>query len=137
MPWRAFSESSLPATSQLMTNPAPVPEAPTLAAAPAQSSLRTRVISGSVWTLLSYGGSQVLRLAGNVIFTWLLYPEAFAVMLLVNVFIQGLAMFSDIGIGPSIIQSKRGDEPRFLNTAWTIQVGRGFLLWIASLIGAQ
>jgi O-antigen/teichoic acid export membrane protein len=120
-----------------MTNPAPVSEAPSLAAAPAQSSLRTRVISGSVWTLLSYGGSQVLRLAGNVIFSRLLYPEAFGVMLLVNVFIQGLAMFSDIGIGPSIIQSRRGDEPGFLDTAWTIQVGRGFLLWIASLIGAH
>lgn len=137
MPWRAFSESSLPAPSHLMTNPAPVPEAPALAAAPAQSSLRTRVISGSVWTLLSYGGSQVLRLGANVVFTWLLFKEAFGLMLLVNVFIQGLAMFSDIGIGPSIIQSKRGDDPRFLNTAWTIQVGRGIVLWLASLIGAR
>jgi hypothetical protein len=54
-------------------------------------------------------------------------------MTFVNIFVQGLAMFSDIGIGPSIIQSKRGEEPRFLNTAWTVQVVRGFFLWGASL----
>jgi O-antigen/teichoic acid export membrane protein len=119
-----------------MTNAAPVPESPFIAADPAEASLRSRVISGSVWTVLSYGGSQVLRLAGNVVFSWLLFREAFGLMLLVNVFIQGLAMFSDIGIGPSIIQSKRGDDPVFLNTAWTIQVGRGLALWILSAIGA-
>ncbi len=32
-------------------------------------------------------------------------------------------------IGPSIIQNRRGDDPAFLNTAWTIQVIRGVVLW--------
>jgi O-antigen/teichoic acid export membrane protein len=94
------------------------------------------VISGSMWTLLSYGASQVLRLAGNLVFAALLNPEAFGLMALVNVFVQGLAMFSDIGIGPSLIQSRRGEDPVFLNTAWTVQVARGFILWTVSMIGA-
>jgi O-antigen/teichoic acid export membrane protein len=55
-------------------------------------------------------------------------------MQLVNVFIQGLQGFSDVGIGPAIIQSKRGDEPPFLNTAWTIQVLRGFALGAVSAL---
>lgn len=50
-------------------------------------------------------------------------------MALVQVFITGLAMFSDIGIRASIIQNDRSDEPGFLNTAWTLQVIRGFVLW--------
>src|SRR4051812_36532958 len=79
------------------------------------ASLKMRALRGSLWTILGYGGSQVLRLAGNVILTRLLFPEAFGQMVLVNVFLQGLHMFSDVGIGPSLIQSKRGDDPDFLN----------------------
>jgi O-antigen/teichoic acid export membrane protein len=67
----------------------------------------------------------------------LLYAEAFGMMALVNVFIQGLVMFSDVGIGPSIVQHKRGDDPDYLNTAWTIQVMRGFLLCLAAFILAK
>jgi O-antigen/teichoic acid export membrane protein len=102
--------------------------------APAQ--LRERVISGSVWTIASYGASQVLRLAGNLVFAKLLFPEAFGLLALVNIFVQGLTLFSDIGIGPSIIQSRRGEDLDFLNTAWTIQVFRGVALWVVSLLGA-
>ncbi len=44
-------------------------------------------------------------------------------------------LFSDVGISPSIAQSKRGDDPDFLNTAWTIQVIRGVALFgIACLV---
>ena len=52
-------------------------------------------------------------------------------MALIQTFIIGLQMFSDIGIYPSIIQNKRGEEPDFLNTAWTIQIVRGGVLWLA------
>lgn len=96
--------------------------------------LRARAMRGSVWTIAGYGASQVLRLAANLILTRLLFPEAFGMMALVTVFMQGLMMFSDIGIGPSIMQSKRGDDPDFLNTAWTIQVIRGFCLWVVACV---
>ncbi|MBW4467712.1 MAG: lipopolysaccharide biosynthesis protein [Pegethrix bostrychoides GSE-TBD4-15B] len=98
----------------------------------AQRSLKHRALSGSVWTLISHGGSQVLRLGGNLILTRLLFPEAFGLMALVQTFLTGLEMFSDVGINPSIVQSKRGDDPAFLNTAWTIQAGRGLMLWLCS-----
>ncbi len=96
--------------------------------------LRARAMRGSVWTVAGYGATQVLRLGSNLILTRLLFPEAFGMMALVMVFMQGLVMFSDVGIGPSIMQSKRGDDPDFLNTAWTIQAVRGFFLWIAACI---
>lgn len=94
--------------------------------------LGARAMRGSVWTVASYGASQVLRLGSNLILTRLLFPEAFGMMALIMVFMQGLVMFSDIGVGPSIMQNKRGDDPDFLNTAWTIQVIRGFILWLVS-----
>ena len=95
------------------------------------SILKKRAINGTVWTIIGYGSSQLLRLGSNVILTRLLLPELFGLMALISVFIAGLNMFSDIGIGPSIIQNKRGDDPDFLNTAWTIQVMRGIGLWVA------
>ena len=98
------------------------------------NDLGARAMRSSMWTVLGYGLSQVLRLLSNLILTRLLFPEAFGMMALVMVFMQGLAMFSDVGVGPSIMQSKRGDDPDFLNTAWTIQVMRGIGLWIASCL---
>ena len=98
------------------------------------SSLKKLAIRGAVWTLIGYGLSQSLRLGANLILTRLLVPEMFGLMALVNVFILGLTLFSDMGIGPSIIQHKRGDDPDFLNTAWTLQIIRGWGLWLICLL---
>ena len=92
--------------------------------------LRARAMRGSGWTLFGFGTSQVLRLGSNLILTRLLFPEAFGLMALASVFQQGLGMLSDIGVGPSIVQNKRGDDPDFLATAWTMQVIRGFTLFL-------
>jgi O-antigen/teichoic acid export membrane protein len=89
---------------------------------------------GSFWTIVSYGSTQALRLLGNVLLSRLLFPEAFGILAIVNVFVQGLQMFSDVGIGPSIIQHPRGEDPLFVNTAWTIQAVRGMLLALCSFI---
>lgn len=94
--------------------------------------LRSRVIRGTVISLAGTGGGQLLRLLSNLALTRLLFPEAFGLMALIQTFIIGLQMFSDIGIYPSIIQNKRGEEPDFLNTAWTIQIVRGGVLWLAA-----
>jgi O-antigen/teichoic acid export membrane protein len=98
------------------------------------SSIGSRAVRGAVWTILGFGASNILRFGSNLVLTRLLVPELFGLMGLVYVFITGLHMFSDVGIGFSIVQNKRGDERAFLNTAWTIQVIRGVLLWIACLL---
>lgn len=98
------------------------------------ASLKQRTIQSSVWTLVGYGFSQVLRLGSNLVLTRLLTPEAFGLMALVQTFLVGLQMFSDFGIFPNIVQSKRGEDPAFLNTAWTIQVIRGIGLWFVSCL---
>lgn len=94
--------------------------------------LRARVLRGSGWTLAGFAASQLVRVASTVILTRMLFPEAYGLMAMATVYMVGLQMFSDIGIRHSIIQNKRGEEPAFLNTAWTMQVVRGFILWFAS-----
>ncbi|MCU0535031.1 MAG: oligosaccharide flippase family protein [Hydrococcus sp. Prado102] len=94
------------------------------------SSLKKLAIRGAIWTFAGYGLAQALRLGGNLILTRLLEPELFGLLALATTFLIGLNLFSDIGIGTSIIQNQRGDEPDFLNTAWTMQIIRGFGLWL-------
>jgi len=91
-------------------------------------SVKTRTVQGAGWTVAGYGIQQILRLGSNLITTRLLAPDAFGLMAMVFVFITGLEMLSDVGVGPAIIQSKHGDDRRLLDTAWTVQVIRGFLL---------
>jgi O-antigen/teichoic acid export membrane protein len=96
--------------------------------------LMARVLRSASWIVLGYGASQAIRLAANLILTRLLFPEAFGLMALISVVTIGLTLFSDVGIAPSIAQSKRGDDPAFLDTAWTIQLIRGVGLWIAACL---
>ncbi|KMK65640.1 oligosaccharide flippase family protein [Puniceibacterium sp. IMCC21224] len=100
------------------------------------ASLTARALRSALLTMGGFGFSQIVRLASNLLLTRLLFPEAFGMMALVLVFLQGLAMFSDVGVAPAILQSKRGDDPDFLNTAWSIQVMRGLGLWLAACLCA-
>ncbi|SDD24133.1 oligosaccharide flippase family protein [Ruegeria marina] len=98
------------------------------------TGLMARVLRSASWLMVGYGGSQALRLAANLIMTRLLFPEAFGIMTLVTVVVVGLSLFSDVGVGPSIAQNPRGDDPDFLNTAWTIQVFRGCMLFAVACL---
>lgn len=68
--------------------------------------------------------------------TRLLVPEMFGLMSIVSVLMVGLTLFSDLGLGQSIIQSKNGQNQAFLNTVWSLQVIRGFVLWGVSVLFA-
>jgi O-antigen/teichoic acid export membrane protein len=94
----------------------------------ADGSLNARWKSASVWTVISFGAVNVLRLISNLILTRLLAPEVFGLMALAQVFLTGLQQLSDTGIGPSIIRSTRGEDTAFLQTAWTIKILRAFLV---------
>lgn len=87
-------------------------------------------VRGSAWTAGGYGISQLLRLATQLVLAReLLGPQAFGLVALVSVFLSGLELLSDLGIGVDVIQHQEGDNPRFINTAFLIQAGRGVILW--------
>jgi O-antigen/teichoic acid export membrane protein len=97
-----------------------------------EPSLIGRVLRGSLVTMAGFGATQAIRLIGNLILARLLFPEAFGIMALVTVLMVGLAMLSDLGISPAIQGSRRGDDPDFLDTAWTLNLIRGGLLFAAA-----
>jgi O-antigen/teichoic acid export membrane protein len=85
---------------------------------------------GGIWTLAGYGVGQILRLASTLVLARMVAPQAFGLVALVNVFLSGLEMLSDLGIGMDVVQHRRGDDPVFINTAFIIQSGRGVIIWI-------
>jgi O-antigen/teichoic acid export membrane protein len=90
-------------------------------------------LRGSAWTIAAYAASQSLRLATTLFLArQLLSPEAFGLVALVNVYLTGLDMLSDLGIGMDVVQHPRGDDPVFINTAFLIQVGRGATIWLVA-----
>lgn len=99
-----------------------------------QRKLEGTALKATLWTAGSYGISQSLRLVNNTLLTHMLVPEYFGLMGLVSTITLGAALISDIGLLPGVIGSPRGDEPIFLDTAWTIQVVRGFFLWLIALV---
>ena len=87
--------------------------------------------------MLGFAASQGIRLASTLLMTRLLAPSMFGVMaiaVMVNVI---AALLTDMGIHQNIVQSRRGTEQAFLDTAWTVQILRGLVIWgIALTIAA-
>ncbi|NWG87692.1 MAG: oligosaccharide flippase family protein [Hydrogenophilaceae bacterium] len=96
-------------------------------------TLKQRTIRAAVWATTNHLIRQVLRLGTNLVMTRLLAPDMFGVMAIANVFIAWLMLFSDFGLHQNIIQSKRGNDPVFLNTVWAVTIIRGAILCAVAL----
>ncbi len=101
---------------------------------PAHTPLKERIMRAGSWTVLAYGCTLVLRLGSSLILTRLLAPEIFGLIAIVSTIGTVITLLSDIGIRQSIVHSKHGDDPVMLNTAWTMQILRGGLIWTVSCL---
>jgi O-antigen/teichoic acid export membrane protein len=96
---------------------------------PAHTPLKERMLRAGGWTVFAYGCTLLLRLGSSLILTRLLAPEVFGLIAIVSTIATVIMLLSDIGIRQSIVHSTQGDEPLMLNTAWTMQILRGVLIW--------
>ena len=96
--------------------------------------LRRLAIDAAKLELLAYVAGQLLRFCSSLILSRLLFPEAFGLSVTVGLVGQGLVMVSNVGASQSVVQSKRGDDPLFLNTAFTILAVRGVALWLVACV---
>ena len=94
------------------------------------------MIGATQWVVLTSGLGHLLRLGSNLILTRLLVPEMFGLMSIANTVAVIMCLLSDIGLRQAVVRSTRGDEKGFLDTAWTIQIVQGLVLWAGSLVAA-
>lgn len=106
-------------------------QVPGLGGLAASHRVRT-ALRGGTWTVLGYGTGQLTRLASTLVLAHMVAPRVFGLVALVTVFLSGLELLSDLGIGMDVVQNERGDDPIFINTAFFIQMGRGIVLWVVA-----
>lgn len=88
-----------------------------------------RIIKASIWIFSGYFISQLIRLGSNLVMTRLLVPEMFGLMSMVILIMVGVTLFTDIGLAPNVIQSKKSNDPEFMDAIWTIQILKGLFIW--------
>jgi O-antigen/teichoic acid export membrane protein len=100
-------------------------------------TLRQRVLRAGGWSIAGFALAQVIRFGTNLVMTRLLVPEMFGVMAIAHTVMIGLVLFSDLGLRLNVIQSRRGNDPVFLNTAWVTQILVGSLLALGAVVVAS
>ena len=96
-------------------------------------SQRGRLLGDTGWVTASFVVQQALRLLTSIILAWLLAPELLGTMVLLNALRTGGELLSDVGVGQSIVRESKAEDPIFYGTAWTVQIIRGSLLFLACL----
>jgi O-antigen/teichoic acid export membrane protein len=96
-------------------------------------SLESRAIKGTYLIVLFYGATMSLRLLSSMVLSRLFLPQYFGLSALITTVIVGMNLVSHVGLLDSVVQNPRGDEPIFLNTAWTIQALRGAGLFLLTI----
>ena len=114
-----------------MTQPAIMPSPEQEAAH--QQHLEKRALKGTSYVVLFFGLASGLRMVSSVVLTHLFAPSYFGLMTLMTTILVGLNLVTHFGLGDAVIQNPRGEERVFLQTAWTLQVVRGVILWVASI----
>lgn len=94
---------------------------------------RRALIGKTAWVIMPFIGSQAIRLVSSIVLAWLLAPQLLGLMLLINTLRTGGELLTDVGVGQSIVSNQIGGEPRFYNTAWTMQIIRGFVLFAVAI----
>jgi len=97
--------------------------------------LSQRVVHAGFWAFALRITNRLFGLARTIVLARLLSPNDFGLFGIALLALSALESFSQTGFDAALIQ-RRGDIKSFLNTAWTVQVFRGFALALVLVISA-
>lgn len=92
------------------------------------NNLSARVIKSGFWVFSLRTTQRLLQLAKLIILARLLNPSDFGLMGIALLTIATLETFSQTGFQAALIQKKENTKP-YLDTAWTVLILRGFILF--------
>jgi lipopolysaccharide exporter len=72
----------------------------------------------------SFGGLLLIKLISSIILTRILRPEAYGVITIITSISFVVAMLADTNVSLFLIRDKNAEEPRYINTAWTMRLCR-------------
>jgi len=106
------------------------------AASPKRASLKMRVVRAGGWALSGYFIALVLRMAGSLILTRIFNPTVFGVFSIITAIQVLLTLLTDVGLRQAVVRSPNGAVPSFLQTAWSLQVLQGMVIWAVGAVVA-
>jgi PST family polysaccharide transporter/lipopolysaccharide exporter len=107
-----------------------------LAALIPHGDLAERTLKSGIWVSALNVGDRLLQLVLLVVMARLLDPADFGLMGIALLTVNALRRFSRLGINESLIYHADDDVDRYLNTAWSMRLGRGFLLASIAFVAA-
>jgi lipopolysaccharide exporter len=75
-------------------------------------------------TAASFAAQAIIRLGSSMILTRILLPEAYGIITIMLSISFVIEMLADFNVTLFIIRDENGDQPRYLNTAFTIALAR-------------
>jgi len=99
-------------------------------------SLSLKVIRSGTWSLTGNWLARGLGIIKMIVLARILTPQDFGVIGLAMLSIGCLNVFSEIGVESALIQ-KKDVGPDDLNTAWTITIIRGVVLFLVLYLAAE
>jgi O-antigen/teichoic acid export membrane protein len=78
-------------------------------------------------TGFSFGAQAIIKLCSSIILTRILRPEAYGIITIIISIAFVVGLLADINVTLFIIRDKNAEEPRYINTAWTMRLGRSLL----------
>jgi lipopolysaccharide exporter len=76
---------------------------------------------------VSFGAQALIKLSSSIILTRILRPEAYGLITLLMSIVFVVELLADMNVTVFIIREQNSEEPRYLNTAWTIRLARAAL----------
>ena len=98
-------------------------------------SLSKRVVRGGIWVFALRFTNRGLGFIRTIILARLLVPADFGLLGIAMLAIATLETFSQTGFGAALIQKKDNVES-YLDTAWTVSVIRGIVLFLILFLSA-
>ena len=78
-------------------------------------------------TGLTFFAQAVIKLGSSLILTRILRPEAYGIVTILLSIVFVVEMLSDIAVTVPIVRHDEGENPAYLNTAWTLRLCRSVL----------
>jgi O-antigen/teichoic acid export membrane protein len=94
-----------------------------------------KAAKGGYWVIALRGFSRAFRVAKLVILARILAPEDFGLMGIALLVMSTVEAFSQTGFQFALVQKKK-DIEEYLNTAWTVMILRGIILFAILFIVA-
>lgn len=97
-----------------------------------KGSVLGQAVTSGVWGMLINVCGRLLRIVTLIALTHFLAPEAFGLLGIALVTLAAMKTLSKLGISKALIQREEENVDEYLDTTWTLQIGRGLLLAVVA-----